>query len=501
MDECQRFLVISCDGLVPAVLSHHDHEFVGVMEKGVLVATTAAAKAVPIGVSSARAHGLAPSITLVERDRWREQRAKMKIVATLEAVSPSFRIHEDTLAAPLRAMLRYFGSEEAVREATHRALLPERARWPSVSFAVTIADSLFTAQIFKKTGRTFPPGTTREFMAKLPVEAVFPEKMAQLCRRVGLRTVGSVTDLTPAVVSARFGGEGLTLFRLARLEQDLPFEGSLGEIPVCVEREVQDGEGFDSVVFTLARELESAFSPYERKGLRAQEVDVELQDLKGQLTRRQLSRVEGVTVRQTLAVIRAMYEAMRIRGDGLCRMDIMAGRWQPEQRSQLSFEGHELRNAHIVRALDRVVALVGDDNVRVACLSGGRLVGGQVVWEPWTRKWPSPARKLEGLPWPGHLPVAPAVVYDSPVRVEVIDRAGRGVVLEAPGVVMEYPAALVWGGNKLRVMDVRGPWPIVERWWESRSRRCVVILVQVEGAMLHVLRYQQGRWWLDASFD
>jgi len=499
MAERQRFLVVSCDGLAPAVLGYHDHQPVAVMEKGVVVARTTAATAVPLGVSSPRARAILPEVTLVARDRWREERAKVEIVRLLEQVSPTFRICGETLAAPLRAMLRYFGSEEAVREATEGVLVPVRARWPSMAFAVTVADSLFAAEVFEKNGRI--SGETRESMAKLPVEVVFPDKMAQLCRRVGLTTVGSVTSLTAAAVSARFGEEGLSQYRLARFEDDLPFEGLAVEMPVRVDREVQDGEGVEGVIFSLARELEDSLAPFLRRGLRAQEGEVELRDLEGRTTKRQLSQVEGLTVREMLAVVRAMYEAMREKEAGLWRIVITVGKWQAEQGSQLSFEGLEIRHAHIVRALDRVVALVGEDHVRVAHPRGGRSVGEEVAWEPWGGKWPVTATKSEDLPWPGHFPVAPALVYDTPLVVEMRGATGEMITLEPPGVVMESPAALRWGGQSVRVHEIRGPWPISERWWEGRSRRCAIILVRVEGEVLHLLRYQQGRWWLDASFD
>jgi protein ImuB len=159
-----------------------------------------------------------------------------------------------------------------------------------------------------------------------------------------------------------------------------------------------------------------------------------------------------------------------------------------------------------VRAVARVVGLLGHDAVRVPEWQGGR--------DPWQRYRLVPAASIDPAerwrqvqpvvrPWPGGLPApAPAVVWDAPVPAEVLDATGALVRVSGRGELSAPPAQLVVSGRPpRRITGWAGPWPLEERWWDPRRHRRQARLQMVTDdgeAMLVVI--DQGRWWVPAVY-
>ena len=111
-------------------------------------------------------------------------------------------------------------------------------------------------------------------------------------------------------------------------------------------------------------------------------------------------------------------------------------------------------------------------------------------------------------PWPGSLPGPfPAAVHADPLPVEVLDAAGRSVVVDGRGALSASPHRLrIKGGMDLgEVLDITawaGPWPVDERWWDSqRHRRRARLQVVVGDGTAHLVVLSSGRWSIVATYD
>ena len=117
---------------------------------------------------------------------------------------------------------------------------------------------------------------------------------------------------------------------------------------------------------------------------------------------------------------------------------------------------------------------------------GGRHVGAEAVTVPERRGGRRPDDQFELVPvaavdltergplaapeapWPGRLPVAPAVVQtDRSLPVEVLDAGGAPVTVTGRGIVSAPPARV----DGVDVVAWAGPWPLLERWWDPAAAR------------------------------
>ena len=189
---------------------------------------------------------------------------------------------------------------------------------------------------------------------------------------------------------------------------------------------------------------------------------------------------------------------------GLTRLVLAPDEVIPASGRQLGFWGGETEaDERAKRALARVHALLGPDAVRVPEWRGGRgpneqlrLVPAQNV-ELRGRTVLPPARARP--PWPGQLPLpSPAIVYEHPRDVDVIDGDDRPVTVDGRSAISAPPALV----GPDRVVAWAGPWPADERWWDDarRSRRARIQVVLDSGAA-HVLVVHDGRWSFEATYD
>jgi protein ImuB len=164
--------------------------------------------------------------------------------------------------------------------------------------------------------------------------------------------------------------------------------------------------------------------------------------------------------------------------------------------------GAEDERAH--RALARVQTLLGHGSVLVPVIEGGRDPGQRTRLVPWGDE-PVPLRSPQ-QPWPGSLPApAPSVLLDPPRPAQVLDEAGRAVIVTARGAVPHPPVRFVFDSSApVAVASWAGPWPVDERWWNAEAARHVVRcqLVDVRGrAYLLSGTMPEGRWQVDAIYD
>ena len=114
---------------------------------------------------------------------------------------------------------------------------------------------------------------------------------------------------------------------------------------------------------------------------------------------------------------------------------------------------------------------------------------------------PSPA---EVPVWPGRVPSpSPAVVLATPLLAEVIDVAGNPLGVTSRSLPTGAPDRLSMGGAPWEpIVAWAGPWTADERWWDPAAhRRLARFQVVLDSGTAHLLALEDGRWWVEATYD
>jgi protein ImuB len=113
---------------------------------------------------------------------------------------------------------------------------------------------------------------------------------------------------------------------------------------------------------------------------------------------------------------------------------------------------------------------------------------------------PAPSERM--APWPGHHPApAPTTSIVEPAPVALLDRRGASVSVGVRGALSSEPARLGFAsGLVTEVIWWAGPWPLVERWWETPRRRAHLQVLTRDGRAF-LLVFEATRWWLAGVYD
>ncbi|MCX5066394.1 DNA polymerase Y family protein [Micromonospora lupini] len=501
----------------------------------------ARAEGVRRGLRKREAQGRCPQLTVVEYDPGRDARAFEPVVAALEELVAGVEVvRPGACAVAARGPSRYLGGEEAAAE----RLIEHVAQSCLVESQVGIADGVFAAGLAARAGRVVEPGGTQAFLAGMPVEALGRSALADLLRRLGVRTLGDFAALPAGDVLARFGFDGALAHRLAAGRDHRPLAVRQPPADLTVTSTYDEPiDRVDAAAFAgraLAEQLHDRLAGY---GLACTRLGIEAVTEHGQELHRvwrhdglltaaaiadrvrwQLDgwlsgsngRAGARPARPTAGIIR-----LRLIPDGvLAQAGLQTGLWGET--------GEERERAH--RALSRVQGILGPEAVVTAVLGGGRSPADQVRLVPWgderlpVRPGPPavagtdpatggdraggagrPADRGGGVPpWPGRLPPpAPAVVLPSPLAATVHDAAGEPVVISARLAVSAVPARLVVGtGRPAEIVGWAGPWPVDERWWApAEARRRARFQVSLADGTALLLAVESGQWLVEAIYD
>jgi len=150
-------------------------------------------------------------------------------------------------------------------------------------------------------------------------------------------------------------------------------------------------------------------------------------------------------------------------------------------------------------AAHRLRHRLGVESVLVAEVLGGRTPDDRATLVPWGAPR---ATSRDQAPWPGRIGApAPTTSFRQPVAVDVVSETGERLELSARGTLSAAPGAVVLrAGTRHRVRWSAGPWPMVERWWQTPRRRAhLQVLLDTGEAFL--LMTEAGRWWLTGVYD
>jgi protein ImuB len=527
-----RLGVLCCPHWPVVVAGAQPHESVAVLHANRVVAHSAAAAddGVVLGQRRREAQARCPQLRIESFDPARDARAFDHVVEAVAHLVPRVEITEPgTLTFLARGPARYFGGEAAMARTVVRTAAVSLESSMGLSLAAVgslglgVADGRFAAGIASRRsaaqGRAMvvPTGTaaTAAFLSGLPVQllvevAGVPAEFAHLLHRLGLHHLGVLAALPEADVLARFGPLGAFAHRLATGGDDrLPgtHDPPAGmQVQRVFEEPVHHSDALVFVARQLAEELVEALAADGRVCTR---LVVLAETEHGEQSERVWYRSSGLSAA-------AMVERVRWQLDGWAQSDsLTAGvallRLDPvEVRSddgvQLGLWGGRTQaDEWAVRAVARLVALAGEQQVLVPAVRGGRQPHDSHAWVPAiTADLAEPGDRLavSDAPWPGSLPApSPAVVHAPAREVAVLDPQGAPVRVSGRGVVSAAPVTVRVGATTEEVQAWAGPWPVDERWWDAGSaRRLARFQVLTRSGRLLLLGVERGQWWLAAEY-
>jgi protein ImuB len=509
-----------------------------VLAGGVVLACTAGARAAGVrrGLRRREAQHRCPELAVLPRDLAEEARAFEPVVVAVEAAAPGVEVIRPGLCAvAARGPARYFGGDAAA--AAHLAEQASAAG-PADGCLAGVAEGSFAAALAARAGQVVGAGETPGFLAAYPVDVLARPELADLLRRLGLRTLGAFAALPAADVLARFGSDGALAHRLAR-GLDLRPPAARKPPPDLVVATVLDppADRVERAAFAARPLADRLHALLGAAGLGCTRLCIEVETEHGERHTR-LWRHEGVLsaaaiadrVRWQLdgwltgtagrgAIGRDGRPGGGLRGalpsdgpapgrptGGIVVLRLLPDEVIADGGDQLGLwqavgaeDGEAAERAG--RALARVQGMLGQPAVLTAVLDGGRGPGEQVRYVPWGDVRDPPS---SDAPWPGRVPVpSPAFVPPKPLPAMLADAAGAPVGVSARFAVSAPPARLaVAGGPAQPVLAWAGPWPADERWWDEGSARARVrFQVATADGAGYLLALEAGRWWVEAMYD
>ena len=428
-------------------------------------------------------------------------------------------------AVAARGPGRYFGSEAVAAE----RIVEHIAQSCSVEAQVGVADGVFAAGLAARTGQLVPVDGTPGFLAGVDIAALDRPDLADLLRRLGIRTLGDFAGLPFADVLGRFGVDAALAHRLAAGSDERPLAVRQPPPDLDVTQTFDEPLVRVDVAAFAARQLaERLHDRLAGYGLACTRLGIAAVTEPGEELYRTwrhdgLLTAAGIADR-TRWQLDGWLTRSHPRPGGIVRLSLFPDGVLEYAGFQLGLwgdAGEERDRAH--RALTRVQGLLGPDAVGTAVLGGGRDPGDRVRLIPWGDERPQATgarvdpRALG--PWPGRLPApSPATVPPDPLPVDVLDATGAPVGVSARLELTGAPARLATGertGERTGettgarggfggdvITGWAGPWPVDERWWapDEASRRVRFQVSLADGRAL-LLTLEAGGWSITGVYD
>ena len=481
-----------------------------------VVACSAAARAVGVRRNQRRreAQSQCSELEVLPLDPDGEARAYESVVAALDDTCPRVEVVRPGLCAfATRGPSRFFGGDEPLA-ARVADVVATAAGSPC---QVGVAGGPFAAALAARTrgGLVVPAGETPAFLAPFPVAALARPELADLLRRLGIRTLGDFTALPAERVLARFGTDGALAHRLARGDDTRPLAARQPPADFGIVLELDPpAETLDAAAFAAKTLADRVHAELRSRGLACTRLAISAETEHGEQMER-LWRHDGTLTPAAIA------ERVRWQIDGWLTGPLAARpssgitvlRLQPDEvhpdhgRQQGFWGGATAADERAAGALARVQRLVGLDGVLTAVLTGGRSPAEQVRLVPWGDSRVTDRGDVAGsesATWPGSVPPpAPAIVHEPPVPAIVVDGGGEPVAVTGRVTCTEAPARVaIDGGSWSDVRWWAGPWPVDEKWWDPPvHRRRARFQVVTTAGTAYLLAVEGGRWWLEATYD
>jgi len=392
---------------------------------------------------------------LEEQEDGGAARAFAGVVEIVASFSPATgAVRPGVCAVPTRGPSRYFGGDVRLAQLiatalgqTTTALSQTNTALGQVEGHIGVADGLFAAVLAARAAGdepvVVPAGGSGHFLAPWPVEVLERPELADLLRRLGIRTLGAFAALPTRHVLGRLGAEGSVCHELAR--------GMRSELPG----------------YRLVPRRDPAMAAGSNRGAG--------------------NRGAG----------------NRSAGNGSAGNGKTGAVTTRAQVHQAGFWGEAAEaEARAERALEHLEQLLPPDGVVVGRLQGGRGPAERARLVPWAGRRLDPAAPGPE-PWPGQLPAPAPVSVMAPVRASVVDGRGAELEVSASGLPSAPPERLSIGGGPWQPVTAwAGPWPVDERWWSRRKRRRRARMQLVTaGGMAYLVVREDAGWWVEGAYD
>ncbi|TFB99358.1 DNA polymerase Y family protein [Cryobacterium adonitolivorans] len=463
-----------------------------------------------------------------------DRRAFEPVLDGLEDIAPGVAVlRPGTCAIRARGPVRYYGSEAAAARAMldylHGAGLPE-AR-------AGIADGPFAAEQAARapaTGpggvgsespdrvRIVPSGESAAFLAPLPVSAVADAGLGTLLARLGVHTLGQLAALPALDVHRRFGAAAAQAHARAAGREH---EEVVPRTPTPVFDRGQEFEPaldrIDQLAFALRSTADTFVLALREQTLVCTAVSILVSTEDGLLTERTWRHPRWFTASDLIDRVR-----WQLQGEGRADSGLAAGvirvTFSPDRVDAVANHEDGLwgtgPDERIHHALTRVQGLVGHAGVVTAAISGGRMLADRQLWVPWGDDGAGPPGRASGgdaRPWSGSLGgLLPATVYRERRPVTLVTDDGHALRVDDRGALVGEPARFspprsAAGGTEgstgtepRTVVAWAGPWPVLERWWDTPAGRTVqrVQIVEEHGSAW-LLALDGDGWRAEARYD
>lgn len=484
-----------------------------------IVACSAAARAEGVrqGQRKREAQARCPDLVTLPHDPAVAARIFEPVVTAVEAVAPGVEIVRPGLCAVrAKGPARYFKGE-----AEAAARLAGTVLALGYECHAGIADGVFAAALAARQELIVPPGKTAEFLASFPVEVLDRPELADLLRRLGVRTLGAFAALPASDVLARFGADGAHAHRLATGREERPLAARNPPSDLTVRRELDPPVNrVDTAAFHAKAAAEDLVTALSERGLVATSVDIAVQTHDSRWLSRRWRHDGAMTAADVADRARWQIEGW-LTGTALSQFDLgdyerphglVVLRLEPVEAIPAGefptalWGGPGEHDERARRAVNRVHSLLGHGAVVVPVLSGGRGPADAVELIPWgdqrTPSRPPPGLSPDSPPWPGRLPPpSPATVLPTPKPVAVLDAAGTPVRVSGRGTISVPPAMVGDGDGRHEVRGWAGPWPVEERWWDPRATSRIARFQVTTDTGTWLLSLQAGRWLIEAVYD
>ncbi|GAA1154010.1 DNA polymerase Y family protein [Nocardioides aquiterrae] len=444
----------------------------------------------------------------------RDARAFEPVLASIEEIRPGVAPLRPGLVA-LRAPGRFHGGEPA-----GAAILAERLVGLGVwDCRFGTADELFTAEHAARRAErqdclVVEPGESAPFLRGLPVEVLEDLDAVSLMKRLGLRTLGDLGDLSATDVRDRFGPGIAWVHRVVGGDGAVPLRTRTPPPELACHVDFEPPlDSAETISFSVRQTADRFVAGLARQGLVCTEVLVEARcegeaepassrawlhprwftaaDLVDRLHWQLQGGFKAGDVRAP--VDRVLFTPLTVVPDAVHADGLWGG-----------------TDERVERGIARVQGMLGHEAVVRPVLQGGRAPRDRQALVPWGER-PTGLRSCSGQggpPWPGSIPPpAPARVLATPVAAQMLGAGGRSVDVDERGSVTAEPARFRPGpaGDWQPVAAWAGPWPVEELWWESpgmtEPRRVARFQVVGVDGRAWLMTWDSGVWWTEAAYD
>lgn len=441
---------------------------------------------VRIGMRRRHAEDRCPGVISLRADPGAEAVAFEAVVAVIEALVPRVEVFRPgLLLAGVDGAVRYYGGERLLLEQVEKELEASVGSGAKLG----LASGPFAAELACRVGPSpLLVEDDKAFLASLAIEVIGHEEMAATLRWLGITTLGELASLPRAAVGSRFGNIGLQAHHLASGEDRFLLSRqppATLAVEITPEEPIIDSEQAAFLVRSLVHRLLASLA---EEGVAPYRVEVEAEAADGSMrmrTWRDANPFDQATLTERIRwQLRAWVEGGGVQG-GLVRLRLTPADLSGAGR-QLGTDANPSHEAITQRAISRVQALVGSDQVLAARLQGGRDPAQQVQWFRYGEESPTPTRD-PNAPWLGKLPApTPALVPPNPSRLELEWEEGT-------------PVQVRLGSCWVPVLSWAGPWRRTGRWWDGEGPADRYQIVTSAGAFLCEVR--EGSAYLTGVYD